>query len=72
MLNEKATRASEFVRLTRNDTDGQLLTRQVGAGQFERFGRVGLLDVCHRRLRRVAAGAQDIERLILAFDLGRS
>ncbi len=45
VVDQKTTGACEFVRLLRDDTDGEFFTGQVRAGQFERLGGVGVFDV---------------------------
>lgn len=45
VMDQEATGAGEFVRLFRDDADGEFFTGQVGAGQFEGLCGVGVLDV---------------------------
>jgi hypothetical protein len=45
VVDQEATGAGEFVGLLGNDADGEFFTGQVGAGQLEGFGGVGVFDV---------------------------
>jgi hypothetical protein len=45
VVHEEAARAGELVGLSRQHAQRQLLVRQVGAGQLERLGQVGLIAV---------------------------
>lgn len=61
VVDEEATGAGEFVGLLGDDADGEFFAGQVGAGQFEGFGCVGVLDVHDGGLGVFAAGGQLFE-----------
>src|SRR5918912_2908081 len=64
VLHEEAARAGELVLLLGQHADGQLLVRQVGAGELEVLVEVGLVDVDRRGLRLGAAGFELLERVL--------
>src|SRR5437868_12599855 len=45
VVHQEALGAGELVGLSRNHPKGEFLVRQVGAGQIERLGEIGLVDV---------------------------
>src|SRR5690606_41758881 len=45
VVHQEAARARELVGLTRDHTQRQLLVGQVGTGQLEGLGEIGLVDV---------------------------
>src|SRR5208283_5583494 len=63
VLHQETTRAGELVGLLRNDTNGQLFTRQVSAGQLERFSGFGFVYVDHRRGRLVPSCFELLQRI---------
>ncbi len=76
VMDRKATRAGEFVRLFRDDVDGDFFAGQVGAGQFEGLRGVGVFDVHGGWLGFLSAGCELFEgwvgRLVgFGFGFGR-
>ena len=75
VMYQKTTGAGEFIRLLRDDADGEFFTGQVGAGQFEGFGGVGVFDVDDGGLGVLPAGGQLFEgrvRLVGFGEIGRA
>src|SRR4051794_21932070 len=64
VADQEAGRAGELVFARRNDLDHQFLARQVGTGQVDALGGVGILDVDQRGLRPSALGLQRLQRLV--------
>ena len=63
-MHQEAARARELVGLLRDHPHGQLLAGQVGAGQLEGLGGLGLVNVYDRRLGLVAPSLQFLERIL--------
>src|SRR4029077_21034743 len=59
-----AARARELVGLLRDHAHRQLLAGEIGAGQLERFGGLGLINVKDCRLGLVQPRLQLLERIL--------
>ena len=71
-MDEEATGAGEFVGLLGEDADCEFFTGQVGAGQFEGFGGVGVLDVDDGGLGVFPVGGQLFEGRVALVGFGDS
>ena len=65
VVDEEAAAAGEFVSLLGDHTNGELFSGEISAGQFERLGCVGLVDVDRRRLGFAATSLQLFERILI-------
>ena len=72
MVDQEATGAGEFVGLLGDDAYGEFFTGQVGAGQFEGFGGVGVLDVDDGGLGVFPVGGQLFEGRVALVGFGDS
>jgi hypothetical protein len=71
-VHQEAAGAGELVGLPRQDPDGQLLVRQVCAGQLEAFGCLRLVLVDLARVLVRAASLQLLDRVFFELFVGLS